>query len=445
MRQGIISGSVRAAIRGAVAAGLLAASCVTLAQTAPDIDPAYRAALDAMLADLGNPEASFDFARAAVAAGDQRGAIAAFERILRLNPSLANIELELGVLYLRSGNADLGRYHIGKALQANNVPAVVRRRAESYLASAPVEASRHSLRVGASLNARYDSNANAGPTSDVVLLGGTPVLIGGGQKTHDTSAEALFSLTHDYALSTGGNAALESRLLLFSNKYQDLDSLDLTLANLEVGPLMRFGAATAPAYVRPFVSGGYYLLDGDSYFHSFGGGLELRKFFVTQSVLSLRAQYDDQQFEDQPTRFVSDRSGGYYQASVSFAQQVGSHVQILGELLGESASTHGNYQSYDRYGGGLSFTWFSTPGAAGPWSISLSGRVREARYDEPDPQIDPLHRRKDTRVDARLSLDVPLTRNLALSIAGNYADNDSNLPNYKYDNAGASIGLSVQF
>ena len=60
--------------------------------TLSDAERRYQQAFDAMRADLANPERSFEFVQAAIAAGDQRGAIAALERILQINPSLANIQ-----------------------------------------------------------------------------------------------------------------------------------------------------------------------------------------------------------------------------------------------------------------------------------------------------------------------------------------------------------------
>ena len=63
----------------------------------------YDAALERLLAAPSDPEASFDFAQAAIAASDPRAAIAALERILIFDPKLANIRLELGSLYLLVG------------------------------------------------------------------------------------------------------------------------------------------------------------------------------------------------------------------------------------------------------------------------------------------------------------------------------------------------------
>ena len=93
--------------------------------------------------DLGNPELSFEFAEAAVAVGDVRGAIAALERILLINPNLPNIALELGVLYYTVGNNALAAQYLKQVLTAPQVPAPMRQRAQATLAAAEAAVTRH--------------------------------------------------------------------------------------------------------------------------------------------------------------------------------------------------------------------------------------------------------------------------------------------------------------
>jgi tetratricopeptide (TPR) repeat protein len=179
-------------------------------QTAADLR--YRHALDAMLADVASPEASFEFVQAATAVGDLRGAVAALERMLLINPNLANIQLELGALYLQLGNPLLGRYHITRALQAPDVPGVVRARAERYLALAGAQAGRSFLHGGLSLGWRHESDANFAPNSNLVSVFdpflGRAVL---GQLGSDAQARADSSLLLagqlDHSLALGSGAA----------------------------------------------------------------------------------------------------------------------------------------------------------------------------------------------------------------------------------------------
>ncbi len=76
-------------------------------QQPSELERRYEETFDAMMADLDNPELSFQFVKVATEAGDLRGAISALERILLIKPNLANIKLELGILYLRLGANDL--------------------------------------------------------------------------------------------------------------------------------------------------------------------------------------------------------------------------------------------------------------------------------------------------------------------------------------------------
>src|SRR4051812_1873757 len=70
------------------------------AQTSPAPDQ-RRALFQQILAAPANPDLAVRFAQASVDAGDVEGAIASLERALILQPNLANVQLQLGLLYHR--------------------------------------------------------------------------------------------------------------------------------------------------------------------------------------------------------------------------------------------------------------------------------------------------------------------------------------------------------
>jgi hypothetical protein len=410
-----------------------------------------------MLGDIADPQRSFDFVKAATAVGDLRGAVAALERMLLLNPGLANIQLELGVLYLRLGNEELGRYHINSALKAPNVPTVVRERAEALLASAGARTeggSRSSLTGQLALNGHYDNNANAAPSAPGVF-GHDPFtgqdiifeLSPQSLKQSDSFADLNFGLTHNYALGSSASSILETNLLVYASKYSDFSNLDFTVGSLDVGPVFRIGGSIdAPVSLRPYVAGTYDLLDGDHYLSAYGGGLELRAQANAQTYGYAKVEYAKQTFDDTPDRFVSDRSGKYTTLDTGLVHQFGRALQVSVNLAGSKADADTNYQTYDRYGGGLGAKYFFAFGrGVPPWAVGLSAQVRKSDYDQPDPQVNSSVTRNDTRYDVSLTLDVPLSRSILLSVRGNYADNDSNIPNYAFNNTGGSIGASWRF
>src|SRR5262249_39544303 len=141
-------------------------------QALSEAEQKYQQAFDAMQADLENPERSFEFVHAAVAVGDFPGAIAALERILLLNPGLANIQLELGVLYLRGGLRVLAATYFRQALSSPEFPQTVRARAVTLLAQAERSLRLHVLSGRIYLAGRYDSNANAAPGARQVRVRG---------------------------------------------------------------------------------------------------------------------------------------------------------------------------------------------------------------------------------------------------------------------------------
>ena len=78
------------------------------------------------------------------------------------------------------------------------------------------------------------------------------------------------------------------------------------------------------------------------------------------------------------------------------------------------------------------------------WTTTTSALVRSYEYKGPDPIISPLTR-EDLRVELSATQLIGLTSNAALLLRADYTINDSNLPNYTYDNVGVSGGIQIVF
>lgn len=432
---------------------LLAASVMLASASAFSASPApYQQALDAVLNDVSNPSTSFRFVQVATASGDLRGAAAALERMLLLNPKLANIQLELGIIYYRLGNPELGRYHIAEALRAPNVPFTVRARAEQYLAAASAVTRRHFVRGRISAGTRYEDNANAGTDADTVRVPGAidgslaDVPLEGASGRSDTSLEVSAAISHSYAFSTRAGTSWDSDLLVFANRYDDLDDLDFASVRVDSGPSVSLGPQPDRGLqVRPFMTAAYAWLDEDDYFENWGGGVDLRYFHDNRSITSTRLLYQDQTFEDSSTRTLSDRSGDYVTLDLMHVWQLG-RAQWSAGVMGESVDADAGHWSFDRYGASAGLRmFFGHGGVRAPWSVSTMLSWRETDYDSSNPVIEPDRVRNDTRFDARLGVEVPVTRRAALTLAGFYADNQSNIALYEFDNSGLVAGLYVRF
>jgi hypothetical protein len=196
--------------------------------------------------------------------------------------------------------------------------------------------------------------------------------------------------------------------------------------------------------VRLFATVGKYRLDGHDYIDAAGGGAEWVRQSQSGAVTALRVQYLDQDFENLPGRFLEDRSGGYLSEELSHTWQLG-RTQLGVLLLGEQADADADYQAYDRYGGGVNLRVFLGRGGSARWTAFASGIVREARYDAADPLVDPGTRRKDTRTDANVGVEIALGARLALLVQAGYIQNDSNLPNFEYQDTTGTLNFVFGF
>ncbi|MBC7943690.1 MAG: DUF560 domain-containing protein [Burkholderiales bacterium] len=421
------------------------------AQQQPNADQRYQDTFEAMMAEPADAERSFNFAQAASAAGDFRGAIAALERILQVNPSLANIQLELGVLYLRVGASDLAASYLRRALLAPDVPDAVRDRAQSILARAERSRQKHFVTGSVYAGARYDSNANAGPESRAVrVLGIDGLLDEGSTGRNDFSGELVGALSYTYALDSQAGHEIEANFLTYNRRYDESSEININSLGFDVGPRFYFGPLLEPTLsVRPFVSASYIFLDDEGYLRQAGGGVNVRQFFGPASFVEGAIEASDQKFFNSEERAATSlRSGPFVEGRSNFAWQFLPATRLFGGLSIGRRDSEADFEAFNEGAARIGVTQVYPPPfglTAYSWSTSLSAGIRRTVYDEADPLIDPTTKRQDSRADVILSNNIRMTRELTLVVSLQYTDNDSSLPNFEYDNKGASVGIAYSF
>ncbi|MDH3658746.1 MAG: hypothetical protein OEU92_01760 [Alphaproteobacteria bacterium] len=387
----------------------------------------YMAAFDAMFADPDNPKTTFDFVEAAVAMGDVRGAISALERMLLVNPDLANIKLELGVLYRRVGADELAQSYITQALEAEDVPDDVRKRAESIQerTDASVAAARSPHKFGGSLflGGRYETNANAGPKGTTVRVGGQegPFLNDEDTEQEDVSLLGTASLNYAYDFGTQAGHALEARLFGLGSRYKDEADVSTTLIDAEIGPRFYLGEPLSPsAAVRPFVTGSHLELDDEQYRIAYGGGVNLRTG-GDPLAFDLTLRYLHQHFQDTGQRpTASSQTGDYITLRPSVLIKPARGTLLGAGVIAGYNNADEDFESFIEAGANLFATQYFMQGllTERPMSATLSGSYRRTEYDEPEAQIDPDTERNDDRYDLSLTFDVPIKDAFSFSLSG---------------------------
>lgn len=415
--------------------------------TAP-VETDYQRAFAEMMGDLSNPERSFRFAEAAVRAGDIRGAISALERILVLNPQLANIRLELGDLYYRVGNLELARQYLKEALQSPEAPPEVRARAERLLADSESGLSPHRISGSLLLAGRYDSNANAGPSAAVVRGGGVDLRLSPEFTKHeDASLLTLGTLQYAYDLGTQGGDRIEVNGTGFVSRYLTQNIVNLSLAQIDAGPWISLDE-TGSFAVRPLATAGTYYLEDTNYLDFYGAGTTLRRQIGPQLLAYLGYLYRRETFHNSPNRQVaSDRSGNEHDLTFDLTYLIGQRDSIGFSLGGIRADARKDYEAYKEWIAALGYTLRHD--AFGlvrePVSTTLLGRFRRAVYDAPNPFIDPGTTRRDDYKEISLLNSLPVGERLSVILNVQYLDVTSTLPNFAYDDVSVTLGIAWQF
>lgn len=403
--------------------------------------------------NLDDAEASFRHAAEAAAAGDITGAIAALERVLQTNPDLANVKLELGLLYLRAGNADLARSYLREAINAPDAPETARQRARLALGSAAGGGGGFSATGSVFASVQVQSNPNGSPGSvSITGPGGVPIIVSGDDLSIPRGTDVSFSVGGSFQLRHGLNSQRGNDIVLdvavAQTSYGDTTELDATYVNGRLGPRFFTGPALAPTgYVRPYVTLTGLSLGHSRYFSAVGGGGEfLARLSLTTSVAG-QIGYEHRDYDNSRRRPTADeQSGDYISGVVELAKQAAPRLRTSAAILFEKADANRSYWSRTTLGGQLGAIYsFAPGGGAQSWIARLLGTYRRSDYSAPDPLVNLVAKRNEDRIDLEASLSIPLGEFVSLDLRAGQTWNESNLPNYDFNNTSGTIGVSYRF
>lgn len=392
-------------------------------------------------------EAALDEARVASQAGDFQTATAALERLLILNPTLDNIRLELGVLYLRLGATAAASELIRTALAAPDVPPAVRQQAEALLEVADQGNRRFRWAGSVSVGLARDSNANSGPASG--SLGPTGTLSPDSTGQPDTSAvvSASAQVRYDPGFQAGHLLAFDTSVYLRSYA----ERTDLNVNSLSLSPGMDFNLSRAfgtPADLIVRYGLTDVRRDGDRFLRETGPTATLRFAISPRLQVQLQAASLDQDYI--PTTRVSandDRDGRRTSASASLSYGLTPASSVSVTIGRSDKSANEGFEAFGERSVSASYTrlvdvdWID----AGPVAVSLSGRLSDRSYDATDPALGIGRPQEDTARSLSLSVSVPVTRNAALQAEVGVIDQSSNSPIDRYRNSFALLTVNYRF
>lgn len=402
-----------------------------------------------MLGDPSNLELAFQYAALSEQVGDLEAAISTLERMLVFAPGLPRLQFELGVLYYRLGSWSTARSYFTTVTEQPMVPDDVRNQIGAYMGQiASREAGSHSFgEVGIGL--RYQTNANAGPDSPFVDIGGIEFeLDPGAMQAADTNGYVTARFHNSIDLASQGDR-FEIDVAAYGAIYHEQDQLNTGVVDLSFGPnlnLAAIGIDNARLALHGDLSAA--ILSGDPYVASAGFGADLISTLDARTRLTLKGKVrHDEYFDSEGRPSASDRSGQRYTGGARIDYVLTPDVALFMLLDTTRTATSVDYLSGWKIGasGGVIVSIDSPTGGRENWALTgtlgLEREVADAN--------DPVHSLTDAEVKntgfLSAGLIVPLAESFTLNSSVTYSVSDSNYDLSNYDNTAVSVGVSKRF
>ncbi|HSV30126.1 MAG TPA: tetratricopeptide repeat protein [Candidatus Omnitrophota bacterium] len=413
----------------------------------PEAEQRYEAAFQAMMADVGNLDKTFEYAVAAAEVEDFEGAIAALERMLLLRPDLPRVQLELAALYFRLGSYQQARNYLMMVKERKDVPSDVMARVDDYLGEIDKRVSVHKFSGTIMMGVRYDTNPNsASPVQESIF--GTGVETQGLSSRKDYNAYTVAMLNHVYDFQDQAGTVWESDAVYYGARYDNEKQLNLNYLNLGSGP--RFGLlpdVLDSASIRPYALYTHITMGGDPYGWSPGTGLNVRTKAGDATSLDLTAEVRRRHFHVSAARpTAADQQGWERVAKLQAQHALTDSWTLLAGTNWTSITAMEGYHDSREVGvtGGAAYS-YSPFDVKSPWTTSASLTRAYIQYEIPDPLVNAGSTRLDRDWRFNLSTVAPVSDDWAVMLSFGRTIRSSNILNYHYDNTSGSVAAMWRF
>lgn len=401
-----------------------------------------------MLADPSNLDLAFEYAALSEQVGDLEAAISTLERMLVFAPGLPRLQFELGVLYYRLGSWSTAKSYFTTVMEQPLVPDDVRNQIGAYMGQiASREAGSQSFgEVG--IGVRYQTNANAGPDSPLVDIGGIEFeLDPGALGAADTNGYVTARFHNSIDLASQGDR-FDIDVAAYGAIYREEEQLNTGVIDLSFGPNFNL-AAIGIDNARLALHGDFSaaLLSGNPYIASAGAGADFIATLDARTRLTLSAEARHEEYFDSDFRpNSSDRTGQRYTGGARIDYMLTPDVALFTLLQSTRTVAEVDYFSGWKVGasGGVIVSIGAPTGGNADWALTGSAGIERDIADANDPVISTDSEVKNTGY-LSAGLIVPVGESFTLNSSVTYSISDSNYDLSNYDNTAVSVGVSKRF
>lgn len=360
---------------------------------------------------------------------DYDNAIKYFELLLERDKGAHRVRLDLASAYYYKGDLKKAK-ELLLIVKASNPPQKVGDNIDSFLAAIEKGVPK-SWSISVNMGYQYDSNVNAGPDTDTVLMYNLPfTLSSDAQESSDHAIKYGINFNHIAKLD---NFAWQSSLGANVTDYRTFHNLDNKSIYLSTGPTFRDNKTT---YSLPLILN-TSIIGHENRYYSFSKGISPQISYQLQPNLSLNASLSLQNKIYYKTQDKESNSVTFSPSSRYFLDQ--SSFINFGTYLGKENS-HTETSSNNSKGINLGYYKAFTQ----KFNIYLGISYSKTDYDGEEVAYSKSREDSSKSLSGNINYFIePIASNISLNMS--YTRNISNIEMYDYTRKIIGLSLSKSF
>ena len=384
----------------------------------------------------------FQYAKIAESIGEPEKAVQAYETMLKLDPNLDRVKLDLGMAYLRLQKVSEAKSLFQEVLD-RKPPEQVKHNIENALKHISENMAGHKTGGFIQIGFVSDSNPNSAPGNGSVTVFDTSLpLEGASLGQGDVGMMMTAGIQHRYRFETNASKNQwdwNSSLTGYQTLQQDQDQLNLQLVSLRTGPSVSLPEVKMNIGLQG--SATIITLDTEHYLDVYSAELTVNKEITPKFSLEPELSIEYRDFHNSTTvTTYEDRTGAAYQVGLT-----GRYLLTERDLLDANVSwrredTQKGYYNNQQFSASMGYSHMFEQG----FFTNLRGGLRRSLYGEADLFIS-ARTRSDFERYGQIVIGKNFENNISASLTYMYRDVDSNLQNYAYDNHRFMGNVSYKF
>lgn len=391
-----------------------------------------------ILKDPDNLQLNFKFAQQQIANNELLGSAATLERILLVNPNLADVRLLYAVVLYRLDSLDEAKKELN-ALKGVPLPKNIEEQVNEYKKRIESRKRRTHFGLRQTVGWGYDTNRNAAPGSKQQMVAdiAADVAATDGRRpdTHFTNISTA-DFTHDLGMQAGHEVF--GSFTYYLQEQTNVNSLDLATFQYELGGRYKSKwLNVAPSFVASNI-----LLSGETYLRTQGLNIQADRDITKKLSGFMNFRYDYQNYSgiDENTT-GAERKGPEYDYLWGVSWKMLPTMRLTPSIGYMNKNAKAEYNAYDRFNLNLNHTWVLWKGSF----LINAGNLYFDNYEEAETAI-AGRIRHDTIFRYRATAGAPLSafgagkilpkplRDIVFTLSYEYYRSLSNLTNYSYTN-----------